>query len=237
MPFSQAISEARNGIVAIVRIRQLPNNQFNVAICGSAWCIVKNKFLVTAHHIFNEGLARDVNDKFLVFSVPQNGPAAFHVPVVSFPLEDNTNDIAIIEIDTSVNPSFQVQNIPVTFRSHQDGEKVLTLGFPAPQIFNANIDANSSWLGGNMFLKSYANEGMISGQFDLEGQYMYEFNVGWYQGESGGPILSLNPTAVFSIMQVYRNVATPHGVVPGPHQGRSLAQIENHLRRLGATIV
>jgi hypothetical protein len=237
LPFPQAIATIRNAVGAILRLHRLPNNQTNTAIVGTAWCVVENRYLVTAQHVFNNEKPRDANDRFFVFSVPQNGISAYHVPVVSFPLEDIHNDMAIIEIDASANQGFQLQSVPVTFRQHLDGEKVLTYGFPAPQIFQAQVDKNLNWLGGSLFLKGHANEGIISGQFELNGQYTYELNVGWFQGESGGPIFSLDPTAAFAIMQRYRNVVTPHGTVPGPHQGRAVALIENSLRHLGATIL
>lgn len=237
MPFPQAIATIRNAVAAILRLHRRPDNQIDAAIVGTAWCIVENRYLVTAHHVFNNEQPRDLNDRFFIFSVPQNGMSAFHVPVVSFPLEDILNDIAIIEIDAAANQGFQLQSVPVTLKQHLDGEKVLTYGFPAPQIFQAQVDNNLNWLGGNLFLKGHANEGIISGQFDLNGQYTYELNVGWYQGESGGPIFSLDPTAAFALMQRYRTVVTPQGTVPGPHQGRSLALIENSLRQIGAAIL
>jgi hypothetical protein len=85
-------------------------------------------------------------------------------------------------------------------------------------------------------LKSHANEGIISGQFEINSQRIYELNVGWYQGESGGPIFSLDPIAAFSIMQGYRNVNTQHGIVPGPHQGKNLSLIADSLSEFGAQI-
>ena len=237
MPFPQAIANVRNAVGAILRLHRLPNNQINAAIVGTGWCIVENRYLVTAQHVFNNEQPRDANDRFFVFCVPQNGMSAYHAPVVSFPLEDIHNDIAIIEIDASINQSFRLQSVPVTFRKHLDGEKVLTYGFPAPKVFQAQVDNNLNWMGGSLFLKGHANEGIISGQFDLNGQYTYELNVGWFQGESGGPIFSLNPVAVFALMQRYRNVETPHGTVPGPHQGRSVTLIENSLQQMGAAIL
>jgi hypothetical protein len=62
-------------------------------------------------------------------------------------------------------------------------------------------------------------------------------NVGWHHGESGGPILALEPVAVFALMQFYRNITGPHGVVAGPHMGRSIAVIESKLREVGAKVV
>jgi hypothetical protein len=65
----------------------------------------------------------------------------------------------------------------------------------------------------------------------------YELNVGWHHGESGGPIFTLEEVpAVFSIMQHYRNIQAPHGIIPGPHRGRSLSAIQKNLTDLGATI-
>ena len=237
MPFTKAINSVRNSVCAVLKIHPTGPNQFQAAIVGTAWCIVDNRFLVTANHIFNNTQPRDTNDRFFVFSVQNNGDNAFHVPVISLPLEDPVNDMAIIEIDTSINQNFTVNSVAITFRPHQDGERVLTIGFPAPAIVNAQIDPNLNWIGGNLFLKSHANEGILSAQYDLNNQLFYELNVGWYQGESGGPIFSMKPLAAFSIMQQYRNVNTPHGVVPGPHQGRSLQLIENSLIQVGANII
>ena len=237
MSFSQAIATVRNAVCAILRIHPLQGGRVHTSMVGTAWCIVENRYLVTAHHIFNGGQRRDLNDRFFVFSVPQNGLQVFHVPVVSFPLEDPADDMAIIEIDSSRNSKFSINSVPITFRPHQDGEKVLTFGFPAPKVSQTKIDQNLNWLEGNLFLKGHANEGIISGQFEMQGQLIYELNVGWHQGESGGPIFSLDPIAAFSIMQQYRKVSTPHGIVPGPHQGRSLSLIENSLRQLGANII
>ena len=237
MPFSKAIASLRDAVCAVLRIRRLQENQLNIGIVGTAWCFVDNRYFLTAHHVFNEGKPRDPDDRFYLFSVPQNGPRAFHAPVVSFPQEDQSCDMAVIEIDAEQTPGFNTTAVPVTFRDHQDGEKVLTYGFPAPGISNARVDRNLNWNGGHMFLKSHANEGIISGQFDLDGKLMFELNVGWYQGESGGPIFSLEPLAAFSMMQRYRDVQTVHGVVPGPHQGYSLREIGNTLQQLGAHVI
>ena len=237
MPFPQAIASIRDAVCAVLRIHPLQGGQVHTSMVGTAWCIIENRYLVTAHHIFNGGQRRDPDDRFFVFSAPQNGPQVFHAPVVSFTLEDPFNDMAIIEINPSGNQSFSISSVPITYRSHQDGEKVLTFGFPSPKVSQSKIDQNLNWLGGNLFLKGHANEGIISGQFEMHGQLIYELNVGWYQGESGGPIFSLDPIAAFSIMQQYRKVSTQHGIVPGPHQGRALNAIENSLRQIGANII
>ena len=66
---------------------------------------------------------------------------------------------------------------------------------------------------------------------------MYEFNVGWHHGESGGPVCRAEPLAAFTVMQHYRNVQGPHGVVAGPHRGVSLEVIRQELEDLGAAVV
>ncbi len=66
---------------------------------------------------------------------------------------------------------------------------------------------------------------------------MYELNVGWHHGESGGPITTIDdPPTVFSVMQHYRNVQAPQGIVAGPHRGRALEAIQTDLTSFGAKI-
>ena len=60
---SQAISDIRDSVVAVLRVHmskpakqkkgKIRPPQFKVSFVGTAWCIVKNKYMVTAHHIFN----------------------------------------------------------------------------------------------------------------------------------------------------------------------------------------
>lgn len=67
---------------------------------------------------------------------------------------------------------------------------------------------------------------------------MYELNIGWHHGESGGPIVSLtDPLAAFSMMQQYRNVQSPHGIVAGPRRGCALSLIAAELAELGVVPV
>lgn len=232
-----AVGAARNSVAAVLKIHPVQPQQFQATIVGTAWCVVQSRYLVTAHHILNNGQPRDPTDRFFVFVVPQNGPQAFHAPVIAFPLEDANNDMAILEIDPSSLPNVTIPSLPVTFDAQPDGERVLTCGFPAPAITQANVDPNGNWRGGQLFLKSHANEGIISAQYEFGGSLMYELNVGWHHGESGGPICRLEPLAAFSIMQHYRNVQTPHGITAGPHRGIPLTQIQTTLRNLGAVIV
>lgn len=239
------IASVRDSVCALLRIRKdnatqsTPPGQaqFQVGIVGTTWCVVPNRYLVTAFHTFNEGQQREPGDKFFVFAVPGNGPVAYHTPVIGFPLERPDVDMAVIEISPPNAFPVAIPSVPVTFDSSADGEKVLTYGFPAPEIVQAQVDAQGNWLGGNLFLKGHANEGIVAGQFETNNLVTYELNVGWHHGESGGPIVRLESCAAFSIMQRYRNITSPHGVVAGPHQGYSLAAIENDLMGLGATVV
>ncbi len=243
---TKAIDSIRDTVAAVMRIHPVkqPNHKskqaaappFQVAIVGTAWCIVQNRYFLTANHVLNGGQPRDSSDRFFLLVVPQNGDRAYHMPVTGFELEDTGADMAIIEIAPSSVPSIRIAPLPVTVDIQSDGARVVTCGFPAPEIVQARVDTTGNWLGGELFLKSHANEGIISAQYEFEGAIMYELNVGWHHGESGGPICRLEePLAAFAIMQHYRNVQTPHGTVAGPHRGRSLAQIEGKLRDLGAS--
>jgi hypothetical protein len=198
---------------------------------------VADRFLLTAHHILNNGKPRDPQDRFFVFSVPGNGEVAHHAPVVSFPIENLQTDMTILEIAAPTLPMPPIPAAAVTFGLQQDGERVLTYGFPAPNVAKANVDPNGNWMGGNFFLKAHANEGIVSSHYEMNGQLFYELNVGWHHGESGGPVFRTDPVAGFAIMQQYRNIETPHGTIAGPRQGRSLIVIESELRNIGTVMV
>jgi hypothetical protein len=240
------LANVRDSVCAILKIFKSHHSpgkkkphvvQFNLAFVGTAWCIVQNKYIVTAHHIFNNKNARDPNHNFYAFIVPNNGNQAFHFPIIGFPLEDSTADMAVMELGPPVNHNHTITAVPVTFARPNDGSKVLTYGFPSPVIVNASVDLNGIYKGGNFFLKGTANEGIISAQYDTDSQWLYEFNVGWHHGESGGPVFQLDPVAAFCVMQHYRTIQTPNGPVAGPHAGRSLEAIQVTLQKLGAKVV
>jgi len=214
-----------------------PQIQYQLSFVGTAWCIVQNKYLLTAHHILNNLKPRDPNDKFFAFIVPNNGLNAFHFPVVAFPLEDAASDMAILEIGSPVNHTNQIPSVPITFNRPIDGSMVFTYGFPAPAINKANVDQNGNFAGGEFFLKAHANEGILAAQYEINNQWFCEFNVGWHHGESGGPVFQLDPLAGFAVMQQYRNVQTPLGPVAGPHAGRSLECVKAQLISIGCKIV
>ncbi|MDD5006706.1 MAG: serine protease [Candidatus Omnitrophica bacterium] len=238
-----AIPIVRESIAAILRLRLIKPEkigegktlppQFNCS-WGSAFCVVSNRYLLTAFHVLNGGEARNVTDKFYALVVPGNGSPFFFFPLVAFPLERPDLDIAVIEIGACSNPSVHLPALPVTFAPQSDGMRVITVGFPAPIVVGLNVDAQSNFLGGQFFLKSHANEGIVSAQYIHGSVPVYELNIGWHHGESGGPIVALSERpAVFSIMQQYRNIQSPHGVLPGPHRGCSLFAIQGELEGLG----
>jgi hypothetical protein len=238
-----AIARLRAASAAVMKITptgQADANgapQFNVSMVGSAWCVAAGRYFVSAFHILNGGQPRDPNDRFVLFLVPDNGPQAFHFPVLRFVLEDAANDYLVLEIDPGAG-GIQAEPLPITLDPVDDGVAVATIGFPSPEIHAGQVDAAGNWLGGQFFLKSHANSGIVSAHYEAAGGVtLYEVNVGWHHGESGGPVARVDPLAVFSLMQHYRNVQTPFGTVAGPHRGVALSVIAATLRNLGATII
>lgn len=247
MSLSSAIATVRESVVAVFRLREVrPQTtkkgkvqpaQFNVG-WGSGFIVVADRYAITAFHVLNGGKPRNPQDKFLVFVVPGNNNTAFHFPVIGFPVERADLDLAIIEIGPCATQGVNLPAVPVSFTAQPDGARVLTIGFPAPEVVGINVDAQGNYQGGQFFLKSHANEGILSAQYQLGPLPIYEFNVGWHHGESGGPVVRLDdPIAAFTIMQQYRNIKSPHGIVAGPHRGYALSAIQQDLSRLGATIV
>ena len=242
-----SLADARESVCAVMRIIRTEEKkrrrkgapkkkvQISLSFVGTAWCIVESKFLVTAHHILNNGQPRDINDHFYAFSVPGNGPKANRFPVVGFPLEDSKSDTAVLEIGEPAGKGQIIPPINLTFTRPVDGSHVFTIGFPAPEIAAAKVSPAGEFVGGGQFfLKSHINEGVVSAQYEINASWFYEFNIGWHHGESGGPVLVVDEVpAVFSIMQHYRNVKSPHGIVAGPHRGISLEAIRDTLLDLG----
>ena len=114
-----------------------------------------------------------------------------------------------------------------------DGTRVLTYGYPAPQVRSAKINPQGRLLQVRTVLLSHANEGIVASQYEFGAYHVYELNVGWHHGESGGPVLILDPPRVIAIMQQYRNIQTPHGVMPGPHRGIAISAVSSHIANLG----
>ena len=246
--YPAAIAAIRDSVVGLMRVRlvrpaalskgkERPAS-FNVVFVGTGFCIATDRLLFTAVHVFNEGKPRDPSDRFYAFYVPHNGAKAYAREIISVPYEDPSLDMAVAEMAVPLQGQPVVTASSVTLAAVRDGEPVLTYGYPAPTIANARVDPGGHWLGGNIFLMSHANEGIVSSQYELNGTLHYELNVGWHHGESGGPIFrATEPVSAFALMQGYRNIQSPHGVVAGPHVGRALRAAELVLRRLGAAIV
>ncbi len=245
---SSAIQQTGDAVAAILRLRAVKPAtvkkgtakpaKIRTDLAGSAFCIVENRFLLTANHVFNSGKPRDPKDKFYALIVPQNGLRAYYFPIVGYPFESLDLDMAIIEVGECATAGVKLPALSVTPEAQPDGSRVLTIGFPAPQIAAINVDQNGGYRGGKFFLKRHANEGIVSAQYRLDSVDFYELNVGWHHGESGGPIVRLDdPVAAFSIMQHYRNINGPHGIIAGPHMGRALKEIEQELIAVGASIV
>ena len=243
-----AIPIVRQSVAAILRVRMIrPETikkgkirpaQFQAVLGGSAFCVARDRYLVTAFHVLNGGQLRNGEDKFYAFIVPGNGDPAFHFPVVGFPVERRDVDMAVLEIGPCATAGVSIDAVAVSFERQPDGARVITAGYPSPEIAGLNVDAQGHFLGGQFFLKSHANEGIVSAQYSIGGLLVYELNVGWHHGESGGPIAALSDApAVFSLMQHYRNVQSPHGTVAGPHRGTALAAIRPELTRLGVARV
>src|SRR2546430_13943467 len=102
------------------------------------------------HHVFDDGKARNPSDKFYAFVVPDNGPVAYHAPVVAVPFEDPVIDMAILEVAPPA--SYRLSAVPVTFARPRDGSHVLTYGFPSPTIAAASVDQDGNWLRRRLFL-------------------------------------------------------------------------------------
>lgn len=244
-----AIPIVRESVAAILRIRSIrPETvkkgkvrpaQFQAIFSGSAFCVVADRYLVTAFHVLNGGQPRIPADKFYAFVVPGNGDQAYHFPVAAFPVESPDLDIAVLEIGPCTIAGVHIPSVPVSFAPRTDGTRVITVAYPAPEIVGLNVDPQGNYLGGGqVFLKSHANEGIVSAQYVIGGVLLYELNVGWHHGESGGPVATLeDQAAAFSLMQHYRNIQSPHGIVAGPHRGCALSGMQQELTGLGVVVV
>ena len=243
-----AIPTVRDSVAAVLRIRmtrpemvkkgKVRPAQFQASLGGSAFCVVADRYLVTAFHVLNGGQPRNPADKFYALVVPGNGDLVFRFPVAAFPVERPDHDIAVLEIGPCATAGVHIPAIPVSFALRADGTRVITVGYPAPKIVDLNVDSQGNYRGGQFFLKSHANEGIVSAQYTIGGVLVYELNVGWHHGESGGPIAAMeDQPAVFSLMQHYRDIQSPHGTVAGPHLGRALSGVQRELMALGVVAV
>ncbi len=105
---SAAIPVVREAVAAVMRVRmttpekvkhgKLRPARFQVALGGTGFCVVADRYLVTAFHVLNGGQPRLQDDQFSAFVVPANGDHAFRFPVVGYPLEDEHADLAVLEL-------------------------------------------------------------------------------------------------------------------------------------------
>jgi len=231
------IASAQNATCAILRIRPSGTNQFQVGFAGTGFGVVKDKYVATAYHIFDGGQPRQVTDKFYAFVVPGNGPHAYHFPVVGFPLERADLDFAVIELGPCATVGVYIEALPIHAGPLLDGARVATYGFPSPIVSAATVDPAGNYGGGQFLLKGYANEGIVAAQYELGPSHILDFNVAWFHGESGGPVIVEDSGNVVAVMQSYRGTQSPNGVIPGPRAGRPLHLIGADLSALGALIV
>src|SRR2546427_12250847 len=163
--FPSAIAAVRDAVCGILRIRPVrPGaHEFQVAFVGTGWCFSPRRYLATAHHVFDDGKARNPSDKFYAFVVPDNGPVAYHAPVVAVPFEDPVIDMAILEVAPPA--SYRLSAVPVTFARPRAGSHVLTYGFPSPTIAAASADQDGNWLRGIPRVARPRNAGRVSGTF------------------------------------------------------------------------
>lgn len=239
-----AIPRLRQSVAAILKLRPtvpevthtgaLRPAQFEVG-WGSAFAVMTDRYLATAHHILNNGQPRQPDARFYALVVPGNGDPFFTFPIIGFPVERPDLDMAVLEVGPCQTPGIHLPALPVSFRPHADGTDVLTMGFPAPEVAELNAGPRGDFIGGQFFLKSHANTGIVAANYVLAiPVQVYELNVGWHHGESGGPIATTDEVPVaFSMMQQYRNVRSPHGTLAGPRRGVALSVIRTELEALG----
>ena len=246
----ETIERVRDSVVAVMRLREVrrsktggrhgkkPDETIEYTVSfGSGFCVLDDRYVVTAFHVLNDGAPPQPNDHHYIFTVPANGDFAYMFPVIDIPVQHQEPDVAVLEIGPCVTPGIHVPAMPVSLRPPEDGQPVLTVGFPAPEVHGLSFDPHGTFVGGQFFLKSHANRGIVAAHYRLVDLPMYELNVAWHHGESGGPIIALGEApAAFSLMQQYRNVQTPHGTVPGPHRGVALSAVAEDLARLGVNV-
>lgn len=236
-----AVALVRESVGALLRISpSAVEGQFQLGIVGTAWCVSANLAFVTACHALNDGGPRDPAHRYYVLRAPGNGPVVQHWPVTGFPLEDPSRDLAILSAPVPANTGITVPAIPVALSAPADGTAVLTYGCPAPAITKGSVSSDGTLRGISTILFAHANTGIVAAQYPALPltDTLFEFSVGWHHGESGGPVLRLDPeVAAFAVMQHYRNIQGPHGTMAGPRRGLALASIRSALAGVGATFV
>ncbi len=236
-----AISSIRDAVCALLRIAPGQTaEQFQMSIVGTTWCVSADRAFLTAHHVLNNGKPREPGHRYHVLRAPGNGRVLQHWPVAGFRLEDPVRDLVLFDAPVPAAGGFSVPAIPVALTPPPDGTRVVTYGCPAPAITRGSV-TNRAEIGGiQTMLFTHANAGIVAAQYEASPRtdILFEFSVGWHHGESGGPVLRLEPqVAAFAVMQHYRNIVGPHGTMAGPRRGIALAAIQSELAGAGASFV
>ena len=233
--FVEGVARARDAICAVARVRRQPSGPPRLEVSGTAWAAGTRSTFLTASHVVNP---REAEDRCYILRRVDAASTALHVwPVTEFLLDDPELDVAVLRV-----PGAAVEEaIPIVLDHVPDGTQVLTLGCPSARIQNAVLTAKGELLEARAFLAPFANEGIVSGHYDVSTDEepprkvgrLYEFNVSWLNGESGGAVIQVQPFGAFALMQSYRRIPTPVGDVPGPRRGFALAALAPRLQALG----
>ncbi len=236
-----AISSIRDAVCALLRVAPGQTaEQFQMSIVGTTWCVRANAVFLTAHHALNNGKPRDPAHRYHVLRAPGNGHVLQHWPVAGFRLEDPVRDLALFDAPVPAGGGFAVPAIPIALAPPPDGTSVLTYGCPAPAVTRGSVTNRGDITAIQTVLFTHASTGIVAAQYEGSPRtdVLFEFSVGWHHGESGGPVLRLEPeVAAFAVMQHYRNIEGPHGTMAGPRRGIALAAIQSELAAAGASLV
>lgn len=233
--FVEAVARARDAICAVAHVRRQPSGAPRLDVAGTAWAAGTPSTFITASHVVNP---RSPDDRWYVLRRVDAASMDLHIwPVTEIVLDDADLDVAVLRAPAATIE----QPIPLSLEDVPDGTRVLTLGCPSAKIQNGALTAKGELLKARAFLAPFANEGIVSGHYDVSTEEepirrlgtLYEFNVSWLNGESGGAVIRVEPFGAFAVMQSYRRIPTPVGDVPGPRRGFALAALAPQLRELG----
>jgi hypothetical protein len=233
--FVEAVARARDAICAVVRVRREDAGPVHVDVSGTAWAAGTPSTFVTARHVVSP---RPAGLRWYVARRTSPASTALELwPVAEILLEDADVDLAVLRVPASTVRS----PLPLALEQVADGTRVLTFGCPSARIQDAAVTPGGELRSAHAFLAPFANEGIVSGHYDVWTEDappahlgpLYEFNVSWLNGESGGAVIRVEPFAAFAVMQSYRKIPTPIGDVPGPRRGFGLAHLGERLRALG----
>ena len=135
-----AIKRMRSSVAAVMIITPDAKNshvgqkqEFKISF-GTAWCVARGEYFLTAFHVLNDGKPRNASSKLHLFLVPDNQRLAFHSPA-EVVLEDPANDLAILRVKPGAfGNECEIKSIPITFDAVEDSTEVLTCGFRLPAL-------------------------------------------------------------------------------------------------------